>query len=82
MGSFKMLLEVYSAIFYDLVIKDEISFHWIKGQKLFTFGYILVILLSVVNKRFCVDMSHHITNVIVFFQYRWNGWFYIFIAFD
>lgn len=65
-----MLLKVYSAIFDDFVIKDEISFHGIKGQKLFTFGYILVILLGVANKRFCVDMSHHIANVIVFFQYR------------
>ena len=70
MGSFKMLLQLYSAILNDLIIKDKISFDGIECQKLFASGYILVILLGVVNKRFCVDMSHHIADVVMFFQYR------------
>jgi len=68
-----MLFELHSAIFDDFVIEDEISFYGVEGQKLFAFGYKLVILSGVVNKRFCVDMSHHIADVVVFFEYRGNG---------
>jgi hypothetical protein len=63
-----MLLELYSAGFYYLIVEDEVTFDWIKRQKLFAFDCILVVLFCIVYERICIDMGYNIPDVVMLFK--------------
>jgi hypothetical protein len=77
-----MLLQSNSTSLDDFVVEDQVGLDRVESQKLLAFEQILEVLLAVFGKRFCIDVGHHVSDVVVLLQNRGNSRFDIFIALD
>ncbi len=58
----QVFLQRYPAVLDDLVVEDQLAFHWVVGEELLAFLQFLCIVLEVIHYRFGVDMGDCVSD--------------------